>query len=78
MVAELSKTTLYMAAKDYIVFLTVNVGIVSVLFFTVLYNSHLRLEEFILINALLQLISFTFYSAIYRKKTAKYESRNIN
>lgn len=78
MVAELSKTTLYMAAKDYVVFLTMNVGVVSVLFFAVLYNTHLRLEEFILINALLQLISFIFYSAIYRKKTAEYESRNIN
>jgi len=77
MVAELSRITLYMAIKDYKVFLLANSVIVFVLFFTV-YLIQVTLVEFVVINIVLQACSYLYYVVMFNKKLQVYVNRNFN
>ena len=75
-VAEMAKTTLYMAAKDFIVFFIANSTIVCLLFAVIFFYSSISLQAMIITNAILQVAAFSAYSMIYRKKIKEYCGRN--
>lgn len=78
MVAELARVSLYMAAKDYRVFLFMNLFIVLTLFMLVSHYEGMELDTFVVVNGFLQLISFIFYNIIFNRKLHIYERRSFN
>lgn len=77
MVAELSKITLYMAIKDFKVFLLANTFIVTALFL-VTYFFEITLTEFVITNIVLQACSYFYYLMLFDRKLQQYAHRNTN